>query len=354
MEKSRIKNLDTFRAIAALIVLVGHTEGFGRYAHFGHSFFECLPSGHLSVILFFVISGFLISYLLSEEKRLHGEISVKDFYVRRILRIWPLYYLILVLSVILLDFEPTSKSIVYALGICPNIPRAFRCDEWMGSPQIWSIGVENQFYIFFPLLVYFLSRKNLYRFLLLFIVGYTILPHAVDWINSRTISSAMLTDFNYRFYADSKFNSLAIGCLAGMMLSDKNRVLYVIYNKILFYVATIAVIVIWALNINVFGYTDELMSLLFAIILLNVCTNENLNIRFENPITLLLGKISYGIYMYHYIVIMLTYKLLPVQDTTSWNLYVHIIVLVATILVSWLSYETYEKFFLNLKKRFER
>ena len=254
----------------------------------------------------------------------------------------------------MLDFEPTTKAIAYAISICPNISHSLRCDQWLGSPQIWSIGVENQFYIFFPLLVYFLSRKNLYRFLLLFIVGYTILPHAIDWINARTIKNAVLMDFNYKFYADSKFNSLAIGCLAGMMLSDKSKVLNLIYNKFLFYAATIAAIVIWALNINVFGYTDELMSVLFAIRLLNVCTNPNMDIRFENAATLFLGKISYGIYMYHLLIIELAFKLLPIQDTTLWDLAVHTIVLVVTILVAWLSFETYEKFFLNLKKRFER
>lgn len=353
MEKVRIKNLDTFRAIAALIVLIVHTEGV-RWSNFGHSVFDCVPSGHLSVILFFVISGFLISFLLSEEKKNYGVISLKDFYVRRILRIWPLYYLILLLSVLVLSYEPTARAIVYAVSICPNIPRAFRSDEWGASPQIWSIGVENQFYIFFPLLVFFLSRKQLYTFLLLFIAVYTVLPHFIDFINVRTINSAVLMDFNFKFYADCKFNSLAVGCLAGLILSDKSSILKLLYNRYLFYASTMAAIVIWGLNLNVCGYTDEIMTLFFAIIILNVCTNSDLNITFENRVTKFLGKISYGIYMWHYIVIMLTYKLLPVQDTTLWNLVIHTIVFAVTILVAWLSFETYEKFFLNLKRRFER
>ncbi len=353
MEKIHIKNLDTFRAIAALLVLVGHTEGC-RWSNFGHSCLKYLPSGHLSVILFFIISGFLISFLLSEEKNKYGKISLKDFYIRRILRIWPLYYLILLLSVILLCYVPTAKEFAYALGICPNIPRAFRCDEWTVSPQIWSIGVENQFYIFFPLLVLFLSKRKQYMFLLLFVIGYTILPHVVDFINVRTINSDILMNFNFRFYADCKFNSLAIGCLAGLMLSDSHKILRFLYNKYLFYISVVAVLIIWGGNFNVLGYTDELMSVLFAIVLLNVCTNSKLNIKFENKFTSFLGRISYGIYMYHYIIILLVYKLLPVQDSTIWNLCVHAIVLVVTILLSWLSYETYEKFFLNMKKRFER
>lgn len=353
MEKVRIKNLDTFRAIAALIVLVGHTEG-ACWSNFGHSVFELLPSAHLSVILFFVISGFLISFLLSEEKKSYGVISLKDFYVRRILRIWPLYYLILLLSVLMLSYEPTARAIVYAVSICPNIPRAFRSDEWGASPQIWSIGVENQFYIFFPLLVFFLSRKQLYTFLLLFIAVYTVLPHFIDFINVRTINSAVLMDFNFKFYADCKFNSLAVGCLAGLMLSDKSSILKLLYNRYLFYTSSMAAIVIWVLNLDVCGYSDEIMTLFFAIIILNVCTNSDLNITFENRVTKFLGRISYGIYMYHWIMIDFVYKMLPVQDSILWNLLVHITVLIATILVAWLSYETYEKFFLNLKRKFER
>ncbi len=353
MGKVRIKNLDTFRAIAALIVLIGHTEG-ARWSNFGHSVFEFLPSAHLSVILFFVISGFLISFLLSEEKKNYGTISIKDFYVRRILRIWPLYYLILLLSVVLLSHEPTTKAIAYAVSICPNIPRAFRCDEWSASPQIWSIGVENQFYIFFPLLVFFLSRKQLYTFLSLFIAGYTVLPHLIDFINVRTINSAALMDFNFKFYADCKFNSLAVGCLAGLILSDKSNFLKVLYNRYLFYISTMVAIVIWGLNLDILGYKDEIMTLLFAVIILNVCTNNDLDITFENHMTKFLGRISYGIYMYHWIMIELVYKILPVQDSILWNLIVHIMVLIATIFVAWLSYETYEKFFLNLKKKFER
>lgn len=77
MKSIKIKKRDTFRAIAAIVVMVGHVEGV-RYRHFGHSFFDYWPSGHLSVILFFVISGFLISFLLSEEKNNYGTIPIKD------------------------------------------------------------------------------------------------------------------------------------------------------------------------------------------------------------------------------------------------------------------------------------
>ncbi len=77
--KTRIKNLDTFRAIAAIVVMIGHIELF-RQNKFGNSLLNMVPSGHTAVMMFFVISGFLITFLLTNEKEKYGTISLKDFY----------------------------------------------------------------------------------------------------------------------------------------------------------------------------------------------------------------------------------------------------------------------------------
>lgn len=105
----------------------------------------------------------------------------------------------------------------------------------------------------------------------------------------------------------------------------------------------------WGGNIETKHFNDELMSVLFAVVILNVCTNTQLNITFENRVTKFLGRISYGIYMYHWIILLLAFKILPLEGTT-----ISAVVIMATIIFAWLSYETYEKFFLKLKQRFER
>jgi len=94
------KGIDSLRAIGALSVLLGHLEL--TKASFGVSNLMDLPfykytSGHLGVLLFFVISGFLITFLLLKEKQEFGKVDVLRFYYRRILRIWPIYFLALVL-----------------------------------------------------------------------------------------------------------------------------------------------------------------------------------------------------------------------------------------------------------------
>src|SRR5688572_30760956 len=93
------KGLNGLRFFAALAVIITHVElmkgVFGLPSYWQEPFFFDL--GGLGVYFFFVLSGFLITYLLLVERRQIGRISIKKFYVRRILRIWPLYYFIMVL-----------------------------------------------------------------------------------------------------------------------------------------------------------------------------------------------------------------------------------------------------------------
>jgi len=350
--KQHIKNLDTFRAIAAIVVMIGHIELF-RQNHLGSSWFDVVLSGHTAVMMFFVISGFLITFLLTKEKEKYGTISLKDFYLRRVLRIYPLYYLILLVSSLFFLAPPSCKTIAYAVTILPNVSHAIGCG-WSVSPQIWSIGVENLFYIFFPLIMLFVPNRRMLLLLLIMTVGLTILPHAVDFVNVRTIQNDSLAHFNQKFFFCNKFDSLLIGCMAGFAFAENHKLLKVIYNKWLFFVCAIIAIVMWGGNIETKHFNDELMSLLFAIVILNVCTNTQLNITFENRITKFIGRISYGIYMYHWIILLLTFNFLPIEHTTFYTIVLYVVVITATIIVAWLSYETYEKFFLNLKRRFER
>ena len=85
-----IPELTGLRALAALMVFAGHASKDGLLPEFlGISY------SMQGVFLFFVLSGFLITYLLLKEEEITGTISIKDFYIRRVLRIWPLYFLII-------------------------------------------------------------------------------------------------------------------------------------------------------------------------------------------------------------------------------------------------------------------
>ena len=179
MGKFHLKGLDTYRGIAALIVLISHIElfknKFGFKSHIENSFFK-YTGGHTAVILFFVLSGFLITLLLLNEKGTYQKISLRNFYLRRIFRVWPLYFIILFLSYLLIDFSPSNTTIILCLTIFPNIAHAIG-GGWFVSPQIWSIGVEEQFYIAWPLIVK--NKKNILNIVIVIFILFSLLPHFV-------------------------------------------------------------------------------------------------------------------------------------------------------------------------------
>ena len=179
---NRIKyfpGLDPLRFFAALMVLLGHVDLIKSFFNLQTTttipFFIRMDFGGTGVNFFFVLSGFLITYLLLCEKDKHTTISLKKFYMRRILRIWPLYYLILLIGFFILphihsitlpyfeknlEINYTPNLILYLL-LLPQVAFAiFPAVPHIG--QSWSIGVEEQFYIFLPLLIkYFKNTQRI-------------------------------------------------------------------------------------------------------------------------------------------------------------------------------------------------
>ena len=100
--KLYFKNLNGVRFIAAFMVLICHIELNKKFFNIPNYRETTKFLGHLGVDLFFVLSGFLITFLLIKEKDLFGKINFKNFYIRRILRIWPLYFLIVIFSLFIL------------------------------------------------------------------------------------------------------------------------------------------------------------------------------------------------------------------------------------------------------------
>ena len=122
--KVHLKGLNGLRAIAALAVVVLHTSiGLGPFGLPWNRLGNQL--GMFGVTIFFSLSGFLITYLLLLEKNDCGDISVKDFYIRRILRIWPLYFLYLSICVFVIwatKTQPLPGSLPFYLFLTANIP----------------------------------------------------------------------------------------------------------------------------------------------------------------------------------------------------------------------------------------
>ena len=263
-----------------------------------------------------------------------------------------MYYFIILLSLILFDTEIPKRTLLLCLSIFPNIPPALK-SSWPNSPQIWSIGVEEQFYLFWPILVYLIPKRLFVKAIIGFIILYTALPYMINSININTIHNENLYSFTEKFFYYTKFNCMAYGGLLGYCLAKNKKWIHNLNKKLFLSLLIVAFpFILWFSNIPFYRFTEEVYAIFFGLMILIITTNSKINI--DNPITNFLGKISYGIYMYHWIIILLVIKFLDqVKESQFYNLYLYSSVIIITLFISWVSFNTIEKYFLNLKTKFE-
>jgi peptidoglycan/LPS O-acetylase OafA/YrhL len=167
--------LDVLRFVAFLLVFLSHTlpsASDPRVQHLLHGFapaVDTLTDGcGFGLSLFFVLSAFLICELLVRERESTGTAAVRQFYIRRILRIWPLYYLALALGTIVEIRTGSQPGGMVGIGWFAIFMGAWYINihGWISNPVVplWSVSVEEQFYLFAPWIVKYFSRKSLYGF----------------------------------------------------------------------------------------------------------------------------------------------------------------------------------------------
>lgn len=359
------QGLNSLRAIAALSVLVGHVElmkyNNGLPNLLSIDYFK-YSSGHTGVVLFFVLSGFLITYLLLKEQKETSKISFKTFYAKRMLRVWPLYFLIILLSVIIFQYSPSLTTWVLCLTIFPNVAHALDL-PWAVSPQLWSIGVEERFYLIHPFLVRFLKKKLLI-FLVLFFGVYTFLPQIIICYLHPNASTEL---FLRNFFYGSKYNCMALGGICAILqMNYSERLASIFKNRILAGILFFGPILYWLfpsplyLNDTVqicltkLDVTQELFSVLFGIQILVVVNNSFISNLIKVKILDYLGKISYGIYMFHWIIILLLiHALYPILKTnySTGNFTLYALSIGLTIGVSALSFHYFENIFLRIRNK---
>ncbi|SDJ93542.1 acyltransferase family protein [Flavobacterium noncentrifugens] len=362
MKKIYFPNLNGLRFIAALLVIIHHIEQIKSLLNI-QNIWNSSPFvgviGKLGVVLFFVLSGFLITYLLLAEEKSLKTINVRNFYFRRMLRIWPLYFLIVALAFFVLPNIPLftlpgfGKEVVYnnlflklflyviffpnlvttLAGIVPYVSHA------------WSIGPEEQFYLVWP---FILRRIRKYRiYLMLFIIFfYLLIKTLILEFSHQIIGGTLLKAFWLGFNIDC----MAIGGLFAVLLFQKHRLLNFFINKYLFYFSCIFIIVMLANGVEIPHIHYEFYALFFGIIILNFAANDQIKISFENRVFNYLGNISYGLYMYHPIAITLAIVTVKHFGSSLWMIYPLTVLL--TILIAGLSYKYYETYFLKFKNKF--
>ncbi|MBL7937397.1 MAG: acyltransferase [Bacteroidia bacterium] len=360
--------INSLRFFAATSVIITHIEllksslGFKNY--WKNTFIFNL--GGLGVYFFFVLSGFLITYLLLEEKSRYTKIKIRDFYIRRVLRIWPLYYLILIIGFFILPHfnifhisylensfhDNFNTNLILYVGILPNLAFSmFPAVPNIG--QAWSIGVEEQFYLLWPWVIS--KSKNIVKTLLIIITTIVLLKVCVLLMGNFYSHSSWYKVLKL-FVAMSKFECMAIGGIGAYYLFTKDDVLSIIYNKAIFLVSITMVPVLIYITPDVLQDGIHIVySILFLIIILNI-SNGNMFRKNENIILNYLGKISYGLYMYHLMII--PFVLYVFKNTISIsseglsNILIYTGTISLTIVISSISYHFLETPFIKFKSKF--
>lgn len=364
MKKIYFPNLNGLRFLAALLVIVHHVEQvkdlLGLENNWNNPFVT--TAGKLGVILFFVLSGFLITYLLLEEEKITNTIAVKEFFMRRILRIWPLYYLVLVLSFFVLPHvnflnsgelsihleDNFFEKLLLFIFFLPNVALVMFYPVPYAS-QSWSVGTEEQFYVLWPFLMRVTKKKEVLLYsVILFYLG----VRAGLMLINRFFDIEFLNLFAKVWFTFS-IDCMAIGGLFALYLFKQYKVLKVFYNKKLQWFVLVSLCLMIGLGIK-FPYLHyEIYSVLFGILILNLASNPNTIISLENKLFNYLGKISYGLYMFHVLGIVLAVKGLGQIGINSAFIQ-YSFSLFITILMAGISYKYFEKYFITKKAKFSK
>ena len=295
--RSRIPSLDGLRALSILIVLVAHVCGtvnlnFPPYTHKLSSF------GSFGVKVFFVISGYLITRLLMAEEARYGRISIGDFYIRRSFRIWPVAYAFILVAALLQGFgyiQLPAHNLLYAATFTMNhAPEAI---WWTG--HLWSLALEEQFYLVWPVLFLFSRTRTRIWICLWFVVVTPVIRLATEVYFPETYA---VMEASLLFAGIP----IAVGCLLALteaQLQQRTAWVKVMQSKA-FFVIPLAAVVTYGLSVSNLSKStyvagDSLCALCIGATIWRVVRYEDLTFRILNTsFLMLLGRLSYSLYIW--------------------------------------------------------
>jgi peptidoglycan/LPS O-acetylase OafA/YrhL len=294
--KNRIPGLDGVRAIAFLLVYVSHAG------------FEKLIPGGLGVTIFFFLSGFLITTLLRLERDKSGQVSIRKFYLRRTLRIFPPMYITLfswatLAAAGILIGTPHWKDLLLASSFLSNYSVALLHHRIAGGMMVmWSLAVEEHFYLLFPwMFVFFTARKFSVRAQ----VG-TLAVLCALCLVWRTAAFAVLHQEAVYFHTDTRFDSILFGCILAIAMNPVVERVPAWLDKNIGWLASLGLGLIGAtiaLRSNVFRETLRYSVqgvALGPIMLFVLLRSKGWLVRaLEHPVMTFLGRRSYAMYLIH-------------------------------------------------------
>lgn len=367
------EGLNALRFFAAFLVVIHHAEAVRKKnGLFNLDWLSFFKNGGNAVTFFFVLSGFLITYLLLKEDNQTGKTSIKTFYIKRTLRIWPLYFLMFIVGALVLpvafkflhiSYEmPYTFSQVwyYFVFFFPGLV-TFYFGHHILEP-LWSIGVEEVFYLIWAPLF-----KVFKKYILLLLLAVILAKITVDFLAIYIYKNEL-----FRYISSIlSFDAMAVGGLGAYFVFMRKKDLTNLFIfktsiQILIY-GLLAIFLIYNINFqnqlwktffNTPIFSKLLLDFIFLYVIVGVSLIPHNLFRFESKYLSYLGEISYGIYMYHMFVIYAIVLVLkpflaqiaPVFSTFTF----YIILILMVVLVAHLSKKYFEDYFLRIKARLEK
>jgi peptidoglycan/LPS O-acetylase OafA/YrhL len=295
-----ISGLDAARALAVILVLIDHFRFFERFFGAAHP-----GTGSLGVMIFFVLSGFLITSMLLKEYRQTGNISLANFYRRRAYRIFPNFYCCWILTTVVCylgrDFHWKHAALSffylmdYGRALAPE-----NVQPWMHMGVSWSLAVEEKFYLLWPLLLLaLLKRPNVIRILVSIILG--------QWVYRAVLIMHFHVRQSYVYNTfDMRADALLVGCLLAMMVeNDRVRLLCckLLRGQWVSALAPLALVlsVVAAPTNQVAGLVEwSMQPLIIAVMLLQAVYWGAKSWTFMGHATVRwTAQVSYALYLYH-------------------------------------------------------
>ena len=321
-------------------------SGFGIYLS---RFIENMQFG---VDVFFLISGFLITYLLMSERNTYGRIDFKKFYMRRMLRIWPLYFFTIALSPFIVSWLGETPPDYIPNLLFYNNFHAIHTEAWTYPfAHFWSICVEH-FYVLWPLVIAFVPIKKLPTAFAILIFFSIMFRAGIMICDSTPWWPLFMNTF-------SRMDALVLGSLFGYMHAIKplkvkvpGTIRILLYLLFLF-VFVVDIYVQWD-NIFLACIKKYFYMLIAGFAMMNYLFNPDAKFVIKKKnVFHYFGKISYGIYIYHNIFLLIVIKKIMINYNLH-NMYLFFLIMfTGSIIIPIISYELYEKWFLKLKARFE-
>ncbi len=353
MESVKLKypSLNGLRALSIVLVIIHHSALMNNVFAGLNSLIWLKPillfieDGHLGVNVFFVISGFLITSLLLQEEIISKNVSLKNFYIRRVIRIFPAYYFLLFVYFILqliglIHINKTSwlTAITYTKYFNWNV-------DWLTS-HAWSLSIEEHFYLIWPLIfVYSIKHRIKIAFSIFLIVPLIrafIFFHPINWVNDLTLFT--------------RADSIALGCIFALYKDEIIKIIQPHWRKV-FYLSILSLFLL-----SYFKYNYARLGLSFIFIPLGTTYGSIANIaiaiimmysvfgpqkfwfKFLNlKIINSVGLLSYSIYLWQQIFIYGISNYWIGKSPQN---------LVFIIIAAMISYYFIEKPFLKMKNKF--